>query len=111
MYAVVETGGKQYRVSPGASIKVDLIKTPEGVIIADGEKIELERVLMVANDDQGYSIGAPLVANAKIIARVVSGLEKDSKIIVFKKKRRQGYKKTIGHRAQHTRLLIESISS
>lgn len=111
MYAVVVAGGKQYRVSPGESIKVDLMKNPEGVDFATGDKVEFDQVLMIASDEQAYTIGAPLVKNAKITARVMSGLEKDSKIIVFKKKRRQGYKKTIGHRQQHTRLFIESISS
>lgn len=110
MYAVVETGGKQYRVSPKSYVEVDLIKDDAGELLADGLEIELDKVLMLANEGK-YTIGAPHVAGAKVIARVVHGLEKGEKIIVFKKRRRQGYKKTIGHRQQYTQLFIKEIAA
>jgi len=111
MYAIVETGGKQYRVSNNETINVDLITDAEGELLANGEEVVLDRVLMVANEDGSYAIGAPLVEKAIVHAKIVHGIEKGEKVIVFKKKRRQGYKKTIGHRQQHTKLLITSISS
>ena len=102
MYAIVEIAGKQFRVEKDAQIKVPLLHHEVG------EKVEFDKVLFV-NDDSGVKVGAPVVEGAKVSAEVLEhGREK--KIIVFKKKRRKGYRKKQGHRQQFTRIKIENIS-
>ncbi|HFB67827.1 MAG TPA: 50S ribosomal protein L21 [Calditrichae bacterium] len=102
MYAIVEIAGKQFRVEKDAQIKVPLLHHEVG------EKVEFDKVLFV-NDDSGVKVGAPVVEGAKVSAEVLEhGREK--KIIVFKKKRRKGYRKKRGHRQQFTRIKIENIS-
>ncbi|MDH5405961.1 MAG: 50S ribosomal protein L21 [Candidatus Aminicenantes bacterium] len=102
MYAVVSSGGKQYKISVGDVIKLE--KLPQGV----GEKVEFTDVFMVCTDDKEVKVGNPLVKNAKVIGSVVSE-EKDKKVIVFKKKRRKGYRRTRGHRQWHSLVRIEQI--
>lgn len=94
-YAIFSTGGKQYRVKTGDVIKVEKLN-------ADG-KIEFDQVLMV-----GGTVGNPLVAGAKVIAEVLEHKRND-KILVFKKKRRQNYRRTKGHRQNITVLKITEI--
>jgi large subunit ribosomal protein L21 len=101
MYAVVETGGKQYKVEPGDFVKV------EKLTAETGDQIELDKVLAVSTDD-GLSIGEPLLDQAKVKATVLR-TAKGKKIIVFKKKRRKGYKKKQGHRQWQTLLRIDDI--
>ncbi len=102
MYAIVEIAGKQFRVEKDAQIKVPLLHHEVG------EKVEFDKVLFV-NDDSGVKVGAPVVEGAKVSAEVLEhGREK--KIIVFKKKRRKGYRKKQGHRQHFTRIKIENIS-
>lgn len=101
MYAVVKTGGKQYRVSPGDSIEVE--ELPYEV----GEQIELDQVLLVANGS-GTKIGQPLVDGAKVKATVLRQ-DKGRKVIVFKFRSGKRYRRKRGHRQHHTRLRIEEI--
>ena len=102
-YAVIQTGGKQYRVSEGDEIEVEKLD------IEAGAKTELSEVLLVA-DGKGVTIGEPLVAGAKVTAEVVEQFKAD-KVIAFKFRRRKGYHRTVGHRRQLTKLKIESIST
>jgi len=103
MYAIVEISGKQFRVEPEMQIKVPLQHK------AVGEALEFDRVLLV-NDGTDVKVGRPVVDGAKVQAKVVAhGREK--KVIVFKKKRRKGYKVKRGHRQQFTKIQIEKIAS
>jgi len=102
MYAVIKTGGKQYKVSEGDLFNVEMI---DGAV---GETIELDQVLMVGGAE--VQIGTPLVPGAKVMARIVAQ-EKDKKILVFKSKRRQGYRKKYGHRQPITRLKVAAIEA
>jgi large subunit ribosomal protein L21 len=101
MYAVIKTGGKQYRVSAGDSIDVE--KLPHEV----GEQIELDQVLLVANGD-GAKIGQPLVDGAKVKA-TVTRQARGRKVIVFKYRPRNRYRRKKGHRQHYTRLRIDEI--
>lgn len=101
MYAVIETGGKQYRVAVGETLKVE--KLP----VEAGEQVALERVLMVAADDD-VQIGRPIVAGAKVLATALAH-EKGPKIIVFKYKPKTRYRRKLGHRQMHTLLRIDQI--
>lgn len=101
MYAVVETGGKQYKVSEGMVIEVE--KLPVEV----GEEIELDKVLMVVDGDS-VKVGRPFVEGAKVKA-LVQGQIKGPKIIVFKYKPKKRYRRKKGHRQRYTRLLIKEI--
>ena len=101
MYAVIKTGGKQYRVSPGDSIEVE--KLPYEV----GAKIELDQVLLVAGDSQA-SIGQPLVDGARVKA-TVTRQAKGRKVIIFKYRSSKRYRRKKGHRQQLTRLRIDEI--
>ena len=97
MFAVIKTGGKQYRVKKDDMIEVEKL---DG---AAGAKVTLDHVLMV-----GTKIGAPTVAGAKVEAEVVEQI-KDDKVIIFKKKRRQNYRRKNGHRQNLTVLKITDI--
>jgi large subunit ribosomal protein L21 len=102
MYAVIKTGGKQYKVSEGDTIKVEKLAGDTG------ESIEISDVLMVGGEE--VKIGAPLLPDAKVTARIVEQ-GKDKKVLVFKSKRRKGYRKTYGHRQPITRLRITGIEA
>ena len=101
MYAIIATGGKQYKVSEGDIIKVEKLG------MEDGEKVVFDQVLAV--NDGKMSIGTPTVAGATVTATVV-GEGKARKIIVYKYKSKTGYHKKNGHRQLFTKLKIESIS-
>ena len=101
MMVVVEIGGKQYRVSPGESIKVE--KLPFDV----GDTVMLDKVLMVKKDEE-LEIGNPLLNKVKVKATVVEQ-GRDKKVIVYKFKRRKRYHRKYGHRQPFTRLKIEEI--
>jgi len=103
MYAIIESGGKQYRVETGATIQVE--KLPGDV----GAVLELDQVRLV-HGDAGLIIGQPLVQGAKVTAEIVRQGRTRS-IIVFKKKRRKNYRKTRGHRQGFTRLLVTGIAT
>lgn len=102
MYAVIKTGGKQYKVSEGDLVKVEKV---EGAV---GDTIELDQVLMVGGAE--VKLGTPLVPGAKVTAQIVAQ-EKDKKILVFKSKRRKGYRKKNGHRQPITRLKVAAIEA
>jgi large subunit ribosomal protein L21 len=99
MFAVIKTGGKQYRVASGDVIKVEKLAGEAGATIA------LDQVLMV-----GDTIGTPLVAGATVSAKVIAQ-DRGPKIIVFKKKRRQNYRRKNGHRQDLTVLRITDITA
>lgn len=102
IYALIESGGKQYRVSPGQVIEVDRLTAEKGSVV------ELDRVLLVADGDK-VTMGKPLVAGAKVTAEVVDEA-RDDKVIVFKYKPKVRYRKKQGHRQWFTRLAIKEIS-
>jgi large subunit ribosomal protein L21 len=100
-YAIVKTGGKQYRVQPGSSITIEKIEGDEG------STVELDQVLMVS-DDTSTTIGTPLVEGAKVVAEVEAQAKGD-KIIVFKYKRKTRYAVKNGHRQLLTKIAIKEI--
>jgi large subunit ribosomal protein L21 len=102
MYAVIKTGGKQYKVSEGDLVKVEKLA---GVV---GDTVELNEVLMVGGEE--VKIGTPLLPGAKVVARIVEQ-DKDKKVLVFHSKRRKGSRKTYGHRQPITRLKITGIEA
>lgn len=101
MYAIVETGGKQYRVQKGQVIDVE--RLPAEV----GEEVELDQVLLVADDGE-VRVGQPTVEGAKVRATILRQ-DKARKIIVFKFKPKERYRRKAGHRQRFTRLRIEEI--
>ena len=103
MFAVVKTGGKQYRVAPGDIIIV------ERLLGDAGAKIKLDQVLMVGEDGKSAEVGTPLLGNAAVNCEIIDQSRAD-KVIVFKKKRRQGYKRTKGHRQDQTVLRVLDIN-
>lgn len=105
MYALIETGGKQYRVEPGDVVDVEVLAGAGD----QGETIEFDRVLMVSGDD-GVRVGAPAVDGAVVTASVV-GRVRGPKIRVFKMKRRKGYRRTNGHRQHLLRVRIDGIQA
>ena len=100
IYAIVESGGKQYKVSPGETIEVDKMSV-------SSESIELDRVHLIADGDK-VTVGKPLVAGAKVIADVLGDGRKE-KIIVFKYKPKTRYRRKKGHRQHYTKLSIKDI--
>jgi large subunit ribosomal protein L21 len=102
MFAVVETGGKQYKVSPGQTVEVE--KLPA----LPGDTVELGQVLLISTDDNQTLIGAPTLEDAKIVGRVTQ-VKRGPKIIVFKYKSKSRYRRKTGHRQDYTALLIEDI--
>ncbi|MGH2582931.1 MAG: 50S ribosomal protein L21 [Anaerolineales bacterium] len=102
-YAIIQTGGKQYKAVEGETIEVDRLETEVG------KKVDLKEVLLVS-DDGNVMVGAPTVADAKVAATVV-GQEKGEKITVFKYKPKIRYRVKTGHRQQFTRLMIDSIEA
>ncbi len=101
VYAVVETGGRQYKVTKGQVIDVERLEAEAG------GTIDLERVLLLSGDDN-LEIGNPTVPGAKVVAKVV-GEQKGDKLIVFKYKSKTRYRRKTGHRQTYTRLAIEDI--
>ncbi|MGH7407174.1 MAG: 50S ribosomal protein L21 [Candidatus Methylomirabilales bacterium] len=102
MYAVLETGGKQYRVSPGDLVKVERLGGEPG------SPVRFDRVLLVAEGDR-VTVGTPTVAGASVAGEVV-GQGRGPKVIVFKFKRRKKYRRTQGHRQAQTTIRITAIS-
>ena len=101
MYAVVETGGKQYKVSAGETIEVE--KLPLKV----GQEVELDRVLLVSAENK-VQVGSPTIEGAKVMATVAKQ-GKGKKVIVFKYKPKNRYRRKAGHRQAYTRLQIDEI--
>src|SRR5205823_12667385 len=102
MYAIIQTGGRQVKVTPGAVVLI------EGTAGEPGAELTNDRVLLVEKDGGEILAGAPFVAQARVVA-VVEGEARGPKIRVFKKKRRKGMRRTKGHRATYTRVRIKDI--
>ena len=106
MYAVIRSGGKQYRVSPGGSVRVEKL---EGEV---GSSITLDEVLLIgdeAGDASAVKIGAPTVDGASVTG-TITAQARAPKIRVFKMKRRKGYRRTQGHRQDYTEIRVDSIN-
>jgi large subunit ribosomal protein L21 len=102
MYAIVDISGKQFKVTQDQFVYAPLMEGEEGA------SVEFDKVLLLDNDGK-VEVGAPLVKGAKISGKIL-GHVKGDKVIVFKKKRRKGYKVKNGHRQDFTKILIEGIS-
>ena len=103
MYAVIETGAKQYKVAAGDTLQVERLG------VEAGSSITLDKVLLVNNEGQ-VTVGTPVVNNASVVADVVKHI-RGKKVVTFKMKRRKGYHKTIGHRQELTILKIKEIKA
>src|SRR5262245_56447873 len=103
MYAVIATGGKQYRVQPGETVQIEKLAADVG------GKVEFDQVLLVADGEQ-VSVGRPTVAGAKVTAEVVAN-GRGEKLIVYKYRRRKGYRRKTGHRQPFTAVKITGINS
>jgi large subunit ribosomal protein L21 len=101
IYAIIESGGKQYKVAPGDTVDLDLMDK------AEGDKVELDKVLLIA-DDQKITVGKPVIEGAKVLA-TSRGMTKGDKIIVLRFKAKDHYTKKTGHRQKYTRLTIDNI--
>jgi len=101
MYAIIETGGKQYRVEKNDIIDIELVDTAQ-----DG-KIEFAQVLFL-NDGASLKIGAPYLAQSKVTAELVAEV-KGPKVVTFKYKKRKGYRRKVGHRQRYSRIKITDI--
>ena len=101
MYAVIKTGGKQYRVQEGEVLKV------EKLVAEIGDSVEFDQILAVSTDD-GLQVGTPFLGEAKVQAKVLTQ-DKDKKVVVYKYKAKESYHKKQGHRQPFTRVLIEKI--
>ncbi|MDE0291991.1 MAG: 50S ribosomal protein L21 [Candidatus Dadabacteria bacterium] len=104
MHAVIKTGGKQYIVKPGDVIDIEKISGEPG------EEVNFEEVLLVSADGEDVKVGSPVVENARVEGRIVKQ-KRGEKIVVFKFKRRKGYRKKAGHRQNLTSVEITSISA
>lgn len=101
MYAIVEIAGQQFKVEKDQQLYVNRLKSKEG------SKVEFDNVLLIDNDGK-IKVGAPAISGAKITAKVVSHIKSD-KVVVFKKKRRKGYRVKNGHRQSLTEIQIQKI--
>ena len=102
MYAIIQAGGRQVKVAPGATVQLD------GTTGEPGAKVSYEQVLFLAGDGGELLAGAPFVAGAKVLG-VIEGEARGPKIRVFKKKRRKGFRKTRGHRSTYTLVRVTDI--
>lgn len=103
MYAVIETGGKQYRVQEGDSLRVELLNAEVG------STVELDKVLMIGNDAE-VKVGQPYVAGAKVTLKVEEH-GKGKKVVIFKFKAKKDYRKKQGHRQPFTKVVVEKIEA
>ena len=103
MYAIIETGGKQYRVSEGDVITVEKLEVNEG------EAVDFDRVLTVVKDGE-VVIGKPLIADAKVTGKVMAQ-GKEKKILIFRYKAKSNYRRRQGHRQPFTKVVIEKIEA
>lgn len=102
MYAIIQSGGRQIRVEPGKQATVDRLPNQSG------NEIKFDRVLFVKKDEGDFVSGTPFVPGASVVG-ILEGEEKGPKIRVFRRKRRKGMRRTIGHRAKLTRVQITGI--
>ena len=103
MYAVIETGGKQYRVQEGDTVFVEKLGVDEG------EEITFDKVIALSNDN-GFVIGAPYVDGVKVLAKAVKN-GKEKKVVIFKFKAKKNYRNKKGHRQPYTKVQIEKIEA
>jgi large subunit ribosomal protein L21 len=104
MFAVIRTGGKQYKVTEGETLDIELVEFP-----AEGEKkITISDVLLVGNGDK-YSVGSPLLSGATVGLELVDEI-KGKKVIAYKYRRREGYHRTVGHRQKLSRVKVTGIT-
>jgi large subunit ribosomal protein L21 len=103
MYAIIKTGGKQYRVEEGLIIKIEKLSAEEG------EEVEFDQVLALS-DDNGFKAGSPMIEGASVKGKVIEQ-GKNKKIVVFKYKPKIRYRKKTGHRQPYTKVLIEDINA
>jgi len=103
MYAVIQTGGKQYKVSPGDVLKVEKLE------VKKGDTVEIKEVFMISDGDK-VSVGKPTLASAMVTAEVMGDV-KGEKILIFKHRRRKGYRRTNGHRQNYTTLKVKDIKA
>jgi large subunit ribosomal protein L21 len=101
MYAVIGTGGKQYKVSPGDVVRVESLEAKMG------DTIELKDVYMIADGDK-LTVGKPMLASARVTAEVVDE-DRGVKLLIFKHRRRKGFRKTNGHRQNYTAIKVKEI--
>ncbi len=103
MYAVIQTGGKQYRVEEGSKLRVEKLN---GNV---GDRVEIKDVLLISGIDSP-KIGKPIIPDSKVVAEITKQ-DKSDKVLVFKRKRRKGFKKLKGHRQPFTEIKVISIES
>ena len=108
MYAVIKTGGKQYRVSEGDRLRVEKLADASGNSLAPGSTVTFDQVLMIGGEK--VAIGKPLVAGAKVSAQILAQ-DRAKKVIVFKFRRRKNYRRKRGHRQPFTEIKITGISA
>lgn len=104
MYAVIQTGGKQYKVAENSRLRVEKLDFPVG------ERIELDSVQLVIKDDADVVSDAATLQGARVVAEV-EGHGKSKKVLVYKKKKRKGYERTRGHRQAYTQIRIHEIKA
>jgi len=104
MYALIESGGKQYKVSEGTVLKVEKLEA------AAGDRLSIDKVLMVNDENGNVKVGNPLVSNARVEVEVMEQ-GRNKKVVVFKYKRRKNYRKKQGHRQPFTRLKVLTIEA
>jgi large subunit ribosomal protein L21 len=103
MYAVINTGGKQYKVSPGDVVRVESLQAKKG------EMVEIKDVYMIADGDK-ISVGMPALKTAKVTAEVVEE-GRGEKLLIFKHRRRKGFRRTNGHRQNYTAIKVKEITA
>lgn len=104
MYAVIESGGKQYKVSEGTVLKVEKLEA------AAGDRLVIDKVLMINDENGNVKVGNPLVNNARVEVEVMEQ-GRNKKVVVFKYKRRKNYRKKQGHRQPFTRIKVLTIEA
>ncbi len=104
MYAIVEIQGQQFKAEADKFLYVHYL----GDAVKEGDKVEFDRVLLAEADDT-VKVGAPTIEGAKVVCKVLTPLVKGDKVIVFKKKRRKGYRRKNGHRQYFTKVLIKEV--
>lgn len=103
MYAVFETGGKQFRAEPGVRIRIPTLEAEPG------DSVTFDHVLLTDDGEENVQVGAPTVEGASVKAEVVRH-GRDKKVIVFKRKRRKGYRRKQGHRQNFTEVRVEEVA-
>lgn len=103
MYVIAEIQGQQFKIEEGMKLFVHHIQDVEA-----GASVEFDKILLADNDGQ-VTVGAPTIDGAKVVCEVKTALVKGDKVIVFKKRRRKGYRKLNGHRQQFTELLVKEV--